>query len=201
MSILFDPMITGQNDSIRQGVSQPQQVGRYRIVNVLGEGTFGRVYLAQDDQLQRAVAIKIARPERLSCPEDAAAYLTEARTVASLDHPNIVPIFDVGTTPDGLCYVVSKLIDGIDLLKTIRQRRVSYTVAAGWVATVAEALHYAHGKGLVHRDIKPANILIDADQKPHLVDFGLALRKEDYGKGVTLACTPGYMSPEQPRAA
>src|SRR5436853_4313737 len=91
---------------------QPQQIGRYRIEKVLGEGGFGRVYLAHDDQLQRAVAIKVPRKERVSRPEDAEAYLTEARTVARLDHPNIVPIFDVGTTPDGLCYVVSKVIEG-----------------------------------------------------------------------------------------
>jgi serine/threonine protein kinase len=99
---------------------KPEQIGRYRIEKVLGDGGFGRVYLAHDDQLQRAVAIKVPRRERLACPEDAAAYLTEARIVAGLDHPNIVPIFDVGTTPEGLCYVVSKVIDGSDLAKKIR---------------------------------------------------------------------------------
>src|ERR1700693_5410238 len=106
--------------------SHPQQIGRYRIVSVLGEGGFGRVYLACDDQLKRSVAIKGPRPDQVSCPEDAEAYLTDARTVARLDHPNIVPIFDVGTTPDGLCYVVSKLIEGSDLAKKIRQARPSY---------------------------------------------------------------------------
>src|SRR5438874_13373287 len=90
----------------------PVQIGRYRIEKVLGEGGFGRVYLAHDDQLRRAVAIKVPRRERISSPADAAAYLTEARTAAGLDHANIVPIFDVGTTPDGLCYVVSKVIEG-----------------------------------------------------------------------------------------
>src|ERR1700692_2158583 len=129
---------------------KPEQIDRYRIKKVLGEGGFGRVYLAHDDQLQRAVAIKVPRRERLSSPEDAAAYLTEARTVASLDHPNIVPIFDVGTTPDGLCYVVSKVIDGSDLAKKIQQARPSFTETAGLMATVADALHYAPRKGLVH---------------------------------------------------
>ncbi len=78
---------------------QPEQIGGYRIVRILGEGGFGRVYLAQDEQLQRAVAIKVPRPERLAVPDEAKAYLTEARTVAGLDHPHIVPIFNVGTTP------------------------------------------------------------------------------------------------------
>src|SRR4051812_18835634 len=204
---MIDPFKTGDLSSdepktlVGETISseQPQQIGRYRIVSVLGEGGFGRVYLAHDDQLNRAVAIKVPRPERFSCPEDAESYLAEARTVASLDHPNIVPIFDVGTTPDGLCYVVSKVIDGSDLSKKIRQSRPSYAGTAVLVATVAEALHYAHRKGLVHRDIKPANILIDAEGKPHVADFGLALREEDFGKGVTFAGTPAYMSPEQAR--
>jgi serine/threonine protein kinase/formylglycine-generating enzyme required for sulfatase activity len=178
---------------------KPEQIGRYRIEKVLGEGGFGRVYLAHDDELQRAVAIKVPRRERLASPADAAAYLTEARTVAGLDHPNIVPIFDVGTTPDGLCFVVSKVIEGSDLAAKIRQARPSFAQGAGLIATMAEALHYAHRKGLVHRDIKPANILIDTEDRPYLADFGLALKDEDFGKGATFAGTPAYMSPEQAR--
>ena len=180
-------------------LDHPQQIGRYRIEKVLGEGGFGRVYLAHDDQLNRAVAIKVPRPERLSRPEDAEEYLAEARVLASLDHPNIVPVHDVGSTPDGLCYVVSKLVEGSDLANKMRQARPSYTETAGLIATVAEALHYAHRKGLVHRDIKPANILIDTSDKPYVADFGLALKEEDFGKGATFAGTPAYMSPEQAR--
>ena len=180
-------------------LGHPQQIGRYRIEKVLGEGGFGIVYLAHDDQLKRAVAIKVPRPERLARPEDAEAYLTEARTVASLDHPNIVPIFDVGTTADGLCYVVSKVIEGSDLAKKIRQARPSHAESAELIATVAEALHYAHRQGLVHRDIKPGNILLDKSGKPFVADFGLALKEADFGKGATFAGTPAYMSPEQAR--
>ena len=176
-----------------------KQIGRYRIEKVLGEGGFGRVYLAHDDQLNRAVAIKVPRPERLARPGDAAEYLSEARVLASLDHPNIVPVHDVGSTPDGLCYVVSKVIEGTDLAKRIRQARLSFIQAAGLIATVAEAIHYAHHKGLVHRDIKPANILIDTSDKPYVTDFGLALKEEDFGKGGAFAGTPAYMSPEQAR--
>jgi serine/threonine protein kinase len=185
--------------SVEVPADQPQEIGRYRIAKVLGEGGFGRVYLAYDDQLNRPVAVKVPRRQRLAQPEDAAAYLAEARVLASLDHPNIVPVHDVGTTPDGLCYVVSKLIEGSDLAKRIREDRPSHAQAAQLVATVADALHYAHSEGLVHRDIKPGNILIDTAGKPYVADFGLALKEADFGKGSGFAGTPAYMSPEQAR--
>ena len=97
------------------------------------------------------------------------------------------------------CYVVSKFIDGVDLKKRLKQERLDPLRAAELVATVAEALHYAHKHRLVHRDIKPANILIDKDGKPYVADFGLALREQDVGKGPGYAGTPAYMSPEQAR--
>src|SRR5205823_5950400 len=95
--------------------NHPQQIGRYRIDKVVGAGGFGRVYLAYDDQLNRPVAIKVPHPERILNPELAPTYLAEARVLASLDHPHIVPVYDVGTTPEGGCYFVSKLIEGCDL--------------------------------------------------------------------------------------
>src|SRR3954454_12129618 len=91
---------------------QPQQIGRYRIERVLGEGGFGLVYLAHDEQLQRLVAVKVPHRRLVSRPEDAESYLTEARTVAGLDHPNIVPVYDVGSTEEFPCFVVSKFIEG-----------------------------------------------------------------------------------------
>jgi serine/threonine protein kinase/formylglycine-generating enzyme required for sulfatase activity len=179
--------------------SDPSRIGRYRIIRRLGQGGFGRVYLAHDDDLDRPVAIKVPNPERIADPGDLEAYLNEARILAKLDHPHIVPVFDVGRTEDGLCFVVSKLVEGSDLSARISQERPSFRDSAQLVAIVAEALHYAHTQGLVHRDIKPANILIDASGKPCLTDFGLALRDEDFGKGGGLAGTPMYMSPEQAR--
>ena len=95
--------------------------------------------------------------------------------------------------------MVSKLVEGSDLAVRIGQARPSFRDSAELVAIVAEALHYAHTRGLVHRDIKPANILIDASGKPCVADFGLALKDEDFGKGGGLAGTPAYMSPEQAR--
>jgi serine/threonine protein kinase len=177
----------------------PPRIGRYRIVRRLGQGGFGRVYLAHDDDLDRPVAIKVPNPERIARPEDVEAYLNEARILARLDHPNIVPVFDVGRTEDGLCFVVSKLVEGSDLAVRIGQGRPSFREAAELVATIADALHYAHTRGLVHRDIKPANILIDTSGKPCVADFGLALKDEDFGKVGLIAGTPAYMSPEQAR--
>ena len=180
-------------------LGDPPAIGRYRVIRLLGQGGFGRVYLARDDELDRAVAIKVPNPERIAGPEDVEAYLAEARILAKLDHPNIVPVYDVGRTDDGLCYVVSKYIEGSDLAERLRQGRPSFRESAELVAVVAEALHHAHTRGLVHRDIKPANILIDASGEPCVADFGLALKDEDYGKGARLAGTPAYMSPEQAR--
>src|SRR5262245_980213 len=177
----------------------PQRIGRYRIEGVLGRGSFGFVYLAHDEQLQRLVAVKVPHARLVAQPGGAEAYLTEARTVANLDHPHIVPVYDVGSTEDCLCYVVSKYIDGTDLATRLQQSRLALQEAVELVATVAEALHHAHKQGLVHRDIKPGNILLDKSGRPFVADFGLALREQDVGKGPRYAGTPAYMSPEQAR--
>jgi serine/threonine protein kinase len=177
----------------------PRFLGRYRVVAPLGEGGFGIVYKAYDDELQRDVAIKVPHRHRLASPKDTERYLTEARIVAGLSHPGIVPVFDLGRTDDGLCYLVSKFIEGSDLRECLKQKRFTFAEAASLVASVAEALHYAHQRGLVHRDIKPANILLDDAGRPVVTDFGLALRDVDCGTGPTFAGTPAYMSPEQAR--
>ncbi len=177
---------------------QPTHFGRYRIEALLGRGGFGVVYKAWDDQLRRSVAIKVTYRQFLSS-NGRNAYLTEARTVASLDHPHIVPVHDVGQTEKGDYYLVAKLIDGSDLASRMKANRPSHQESVKIVASIAEALHHAHGKGLVHRDIKPGNILIDTQGHAFLTDFGLALREEDFGRDQGQAGTPGYMSPEQAR--
>jgi hypothetical protein len=138
---------------------QPERIGRYRIEKVLGKGGFGLVYLAHDDQLDRPVAVKVPHASLISKPEDAEEYLTEARTVANLDHPHIVPVHDVGSTDEFPCYIVSKYVEGTDLAAKLKQSRPSHAEAAELIATVAEALHYAHKQGLVHRDVSSRNIL------------------------------------------
>ncbi|MCH7685359.1 MAG: serine/threonine-protein kinase, partial [Planctomycetes bacterium] len=177
-----------------------QQIGRYRLVRILGEGAFGRVYLGFDEELQRQVAIKVPAAERFQKPEDAEQYLEEARTVASLDHPNIVPVYDVGRTDDGSIYVVSKFIEGRTLRDRIEEDRPNHDENAKLLAAIAQALNHAHEKRLIHRDIKPANILLeDNTGTPYVADFGLAIREEDYLKEGKFAGTPAYMSPEQAR--
>jgi eukaryotic-like serine/threonine-protein kinase len=180
--------------------TQPlKQIGRYRIERVLGKGGFGLVYLAHDETLDRPVAVKVPHAKLVSRPEDAELYLAEARTVASLEHPNIVPVHDVGSSAEFPCFVVSRYVPGSDLATHLKQTRLSYSETVAMVVTVAEALHYAHKRGIVHRDVKPGNILIDKNGKPFIVDFGLALREESVGKGARHVGTPAYMSPEQAR--
>lgn len=179
--------------------ANPSTAARYHKVRKLGEGAFGAVWLAEDLELKRQVALKEPRADRLRNSADVKTYLAEARVLASLDHPHIVPVYDVGRTDEGSCYVVSKLIDGTDLAVCVKQKSISFAEAASLVAQIAEALQHTHNRGLVHRDIKPANILIDGQNRPYVTDFGLALRDEDFGKQEGIAGTPAYMSPEQAR--
>jgi serine/threonine protein kinase len=177
----------------------PSHVGRYRVERLLGEGGFGRVYLARDERLHRLVAVKVPHPRLVACPDHLDAHLAEARAAASLDHPHIVPVYDVGSSPDCPCFIVSKFIEGHTLAGRLRAGRLAPAEAASLVAAVAEALHLAHQRGIVHRDVKPGNILLDPAGRPHLADFGLALREEHTGAGPRYAGTPAYMSPEQAR--
>jgi serine/threonine protein kinase/tetratricopeptide (TPR) repeat protein len=176
----------------------PKSFGRYRVVSILGKGGFGAVYRAVDDQLQRDVAIKVTLGSLLD-PSVRQGFLTEARIVAALDHPNIVPVYDVGQTDNGDFFVVSKLIDGSDLSSRIKVDRPSRNLSLRIIELMADALNYAHAKGLVHRDVKPANILLDRQDRPYLADFGLALRESERRKKNDNAGTPAYMSPEQAR--
>ena len=179
---------------------EPTTIGRYRVEGVLGEGAFGRVYLASDLDLERSVAIKVPRRNCIAHESDLEAYLDEARVVAQLNHPNIVPVYDVGTERNGSCYVVSRYIEGCDLRDWLKRSSPSFRESAELIRQIAEALHAAHERDLVHRDVKPANILVDNSGTPYVCDFGLALRDVDFGRGdIEYAGTPAYMSPEQAR--
>jgi eukaryotic-like serine/threonine-protein kinase len=118
----------------------PSMVGRYRVLRPLGGGGFGQVYLAHDDDLDRPVAIKVPNRDRIAGPEDVGTFLAEARNVAGLDHPNIVPVYDLGRTDDGLCYIVYKFVEGSDLSDRLGRSAPSHGDAAGLVAAVANAL-------------------------------------------------------------
>src|SRR5262245_38647431 len=180
-------------------VPLPAHVGRYRVERILGQGGFGLVYLAHDDELRRFVVVKVPHPQLVSTPAEASPYLAEARTAAGLDHPHIVPVFDVGTAPGFPFFLVSTCFSRHTLAWASRHDRPTPTRAAELVTVVAEALHHAHLRGVVHRDIKPGNILLDAAGLPHVTDFGLALREQDSSRGPRYPGTPAYMSPEQAR--
>jgi serine/threonine protein kinase len=171
--------------------------GRYRLGNTLGSGGVADVYRAVDERLQRQVAIKWFRG-------DAAAQLSrsdeEMRTLARLNHPSLVTVFDAGTDPEtSRPYLVMELIDGQPLSEHLAGGPLGADRTAQIGAAVADGLAYVHGQGLLHRDVKPANILLSADGRVHLADFGIA-RLIDSAR-VTAAGdvvgTPAYFAPEQ----
>ncbi len=179
--------------------ADPASIGRYQVIRRLGQGAFGRVFLARDAELQRQVAIKVPITRGAGAIVDLELYLNEARVLARLSHPNIVPVHDVGRADDGRGYVVSMFVAGGDLAARLKLGRPPFLESARLIAAICDAMHYAHTRDLFHRDIKPANILIDDFGVPYLADFGLAMKDEDYGKGPRFAGTIAYTSPEQAR--
>jgi serine/threonine protein kinase len=175
-------------------------IGRYQIVRSLGRGGFGIVFLARDSDLDRMVAVKLPHLHRVNREGYLQTFLLEAQTLAKLDHPAVVPIYDCGIIADGRCFVVSKYIEGRDLAHVMMQGPVPPINAVRLLIDVAEALNHVHRARIVHRDIKPANILVGDNGRVYVADFGLAIRDEpvsDANAGV--AGTPSYMSPEQVR--
>jgi predicted Ser/Thr protein kinase len=182
----------------------PQRVGRYRIVDKLGEGGMGLVYVAHDDDLDRRVAIKILRPEGDGDPK---RLLREARSMARLCHPNIAAVYDVGTHADGV-YVAMEYVDGPSLRAWLETPR-PWSDRAITLLQAAEGLDAAHQAGLVHRDFKPENVVVGADARVRVLDFGLAKLVPGDGaaqnestttRAGALVGTPRYMAPEQLRA-
>ncbi len=177
----------------------PSRVGRYLVKRILGGGRFGTVYEAFDDLLHRTVAVKQPHQGTLSNTETE-MFAAEARHLAQLNHPGIVPVYDFGIAENGRCYVVTRWIDGITLAKALQQRQFFWQEAAQLMSRVADALHFAHCHQIVHRDLKPANILLDHGGQPYVADFGLALNESQQRGGESAAAgTPAYMSPEQIR--
>jgi eukaryotic-like serine/threonine-protein kinase len=169
---------------------------RYRLEALIGEGGFGRVYRAFDTWLERAVAVKVPRVDRPVTGGELDQCRIEARKVAKLRHPNIVPVHDVGREGN-TCFIVGEWIEGENLAVRIREDRPDCRESARIVSEVADALAHAHRAGFVHRDIKPANILIDPQGRAYLTDFGIAVVEEDLLRDVSAAGTLPYMAPEQ----
>ena len=175
-------------------------MGRYQIVRLLGEGSFGSVYLARDGDLDRYVAIKVPTTRALAMPGQLEALLAEARLAAGLRHPAIVGVYDVGRDDDGTVYIVLEYVEGTTLSDLLGRGRVEAVRLAGLIASIADAVHHAHRAGLVHRDLKPANIMIDEQGKPRVADFGLAITEAlQTDRAGEVAGTPTYMAPEQVR--
>ncbi len=175
-------------------------LGKFELVEELGVGSFGYVFAARDTELDRKVAIKIQRGGALASPEETARFLREARSTAQLIHPRIVALYDAGQTEDGVCYLVTELIEGETLKDRLERGRFSFRDSALLVAEISDALQYAHEHGVIHRDVKPSNILLDREGRPHVMDFGLAKRVAEEASMTpdwAVLGTPAYMSPEQ----
>lgn len=183
------------DDEVLETVTHPQRTlaGRYRLDDLIAEGGFAQVWRAYDLELYRDVAIKVPKPSRLDSED---AFMAEARRVARLKHPGIVPVHDVGRE-NGICFIVSELIEGGNLGDHIKRPPLSVQQATRWAAEIAEALEYAHFNSVIHRDIKPANILIDHHGRALLADFGIAQSATKTGRFAPSIGTLRYMAPEQ----
>jgi predicted Ser/Thr protein kinase len=180
----------------------PERFGRYRILERLGKGGMGTVYLAEDTQLGRRVALKVPHFAAADGPEVQRFY-REARAAATIEHPHVCPVYDVGEQ-DGTPYLTMAFVEGTPLGNLIRGgKTVSQRQAAGVVRKLALALAEAHERGVVHRDLKPSNVMINQRGEPVVMDFGLARVAERGDVRLTqegaLLGTPGYMAPEQVR--
>ena len=190
-------------------VSDDPRVGTelagYRIESLLGLGGMSVVYLAEDLRLKRRVALKLLAASLAEDESFRDRFLRESELAASIDHPNIVPIYEAGTTED-LLFIAMRYVEGRDLKERLQRGRLDPADAIGILAQVASALDAAHARGLVHRDVKPSNVLLDTGARPdgsdhvYLADFGLTKRvSEETGVGDDghLLGTIDYVAPEQ----
>src|SRR5437870_2625811 len=175
------------------------ELGDYELLEEIGRGGQGVVFRARQKSLNRTVAVKVISLGQWASKAHLKRFRLEAEAAARLEHPCIVPIYEVGER-DGACYFSMKFVEGGQLDEVVRHAPMSSRQAAELVARVARTVHYAHEHGILHRDIKPGNILLDAKGEPHLTDFGLA-RLVESESSVThtleVLGTPSYMAPEQ----
>ncbi|MBD3413209.1 MAG: protein kinase [Candidatus Aminicenantes bacterium] len=179
-----------------------KEIGKYKIIDVLGKGAMGIVYKAMDPDIDRVVAIKAIRfdlvSEETDLDEMMIRFIREARSAGKLIHPNIATIYDV-VKSENMTYIVMQYIEGDSLQKVISSgKKMPLEKAVHLIAQICDALDYAHKNGIIHRDIKPANILMDKEGTPYLVDFGIArVETSTITQTGRTVGTPSYMSPEQ----
>jgi len=186
-----------QSEAIKMQ-AMPEQIGRYQIVGMIGKGGMGIVLKGYDAVLQRLVAIKVLYPHLAQDESTVARFLTEARAAASLQHPNIIAIYEAGEDK-GLYYFAMEFVDGKDLATIIRERgRFTIEEALPILEQIASALDYAHQRGIIHRDIKASNIMVGNEGLVKVTDFGIArvLGGERFTQTGVLVGTPEYMAPE-----
>ncbi len=175
-----------------------QSIGRYQLLRVIGRGGMGVVYLALDPILQRLAAIKVLSPHLSSDETVIARFINEARIAASLQHPNIVTVYEAGQDGD-FVFMAMEYVEGQDLATLLRERgRLHPDEAIAILKAIASALDYAHQRGVIHRDVKPSNVLVSRDGVVKLMDFGIArvIGGERHTKTGVLVGTPEYMAPE-----
>ncbi len=179
--------------------SSARRFGDYELLEEIARGGMGAVFRARQVSLKRFVAVKVLLAAEFANETSRERFRREAEAVASLNHPNIVSIYEVGEH-EGCPYFSMELIEGRSLADLTREKPVPARRAAQWLKTIAEAVHYAHQRGVLHRDLKPSNVLVDKADVPHVTDFGLAKRIET-GEALTqtgqVLGTPSYMPPEQ----
>ena len=192
-------------DSTTAGQELPRTFGDYELLEEVARGGMGIVYRARQVSLDRIVAVKMLLFGPLSSPEFVKRFRAEASAAASLQHPNIVAIHEVGVH-HGQQYFAMDYVEGQSLAKLLANGPLSARNAARYLKTIAEAIHYAHERGILHRDLKPSNVLIDANDQPRVTDFGLTKRLTDsqlstLNPQLTLTGqvlgSPNYMPPEQ----
>ena len=175
------------------------ELGDYELLEEIGRGGQGVVFRARQKSLNRTVALKVISLGQWASTAHLKRFRREAEAAASLDHPSIVPIYEVGER-DGSCYFSMRFVEGGQLDEVVRHKPISIRQAAELIAKMARTVHYAHEHGIVHRDIKPGNILLDVKGEPHLTDFGLARLVETESamtRTMEVLGTPSYMAPEQ----
>src|SRR5438552_18645801 len=182
------------------GMEMPEELGDYQLLEEIGRGGQGLVYRARQKSLNRMVALKVISLGRWATNAHIKRFRFEAEAAASLDHPCIVPIHEIGES-EASCYSSMKLVEGRRLDEVTKREPMPNRRAAELIVKLARTISYAHKRGILHRDIKPGNILIDADGEPHLTDFGLARLAEREstitGTMAEALGTPSYMAPEQ----
>lgn len=189
----------GKHWNSEPAASPGRQFGDYELIDEIARGGMGVVYRARQTRLNRVVALKMILSGQLASESDVQRFYTEAEAAAGLDHPGIVPIFEVGEH-DGQHFFSMGFVEGSSLSERVSDGPLPVNEAARLTKLTAEAIAYAHQQGVIHRDLKPANILLDADSQPRVTDFGLAKKfNEDSGLTASgqILGTPGYMPPEQ----